>query len=170
MYRPYPASSLALSSENNKAATVIWWHWDDERKCWRPLLVPSPVPVHVRDCARLIPVNGGRRWALLAGDGVRVNGLSPLPIQILGDRDEVRIGDECYYFSAQSPVEIVAFRGDKKEVRCARCLARLADGTQIVQCPACRAHHHASCWTYDTRCQKCPFQTTGTPWMPDFLN
>jgi hypothetical protein len=148
---------------------MIWWRWDAERKCWQPMIVPPAGPVDVAGGARLIPV-GGKRWALIAGKGVRLNGLVPLPIEVLGDRDEIRIGDQYYAFGAQSPPEPVAFRGHKKEVRCARCLGRLADGTEIVRCPACHAYHHASCWTYDTHCQKCPFPTAGNPWTPASLN
>lgn len=149
---------------------MVWWRWDDESRCWRPTLVTLDAPFRVSDFARLIPLTGTRRWALLAGRGARVNGLPCLPMEILDDRDEVYIAGECYYFSAQSPPEVVTCAGDKKKIRCARCLGRLVDGDQIVRCPGCRAHHHASCWTYDVRCQKCPFPTDGRLWVPNSLN
>jgi hypothetical protein len=46
----------------------------------------------------------------------------------------------------------------------------LRDGDQIVRCPRCRAHHHAACWTYDVRCQKCDCPTGDAHWVPDSLN
>ena len=148
---------------------MIWWRWDDKGKCWQASLVPSEAPFRVSDEARLIPVNGTRRWALLAGDGARVNGLPCLPIEILDDRDEVCIAGQRYLFCGQSPPEVVTFSSDKK-IRCARCLGRLVEGDQIVRCPRCRAHHHAPCWPYDARCQKCTFPTDGPPWVPEPLN
>jgi hypothetical protein len=148
---------------------VIWWRWDENDKCWRPTLVPSESAFRVSDEAQLIPV-GARGWALLAADGVKVNGLPCLPIEILVDRDEVYVAGAHYCFSQLSPPEVVAFVSDKKSIRCARCLERLVDGDQIVRCPSCRAHHHATCWTYDARCQKCPLPTDGAVWIPDSLN
>ena len=149
---------------------MIWWRWDDDGMCWRPSLVPPDSAFSIGDTARLIPVAGARRWALLAGDDARVNGLPCLPLEILDDHDEVRIAGERYYFSAQSPPEVVTFADETKKVRCARCLGRLAGGDQIVRCPGCRAHHHAGCWTYDTRCQKCATPTDGRLWVPESVN
>ena len=148
----------------------MWWSWDKDGGCWRPKLVPPDAPFGVNGRATLFPLNGARRWALLARAGARVNGVPCLPIRILADRDEVAIAGEHFCFSMQSPPEVVGFRGVTKRIRCARCLGRLGDGDQIVRCPGCGAHHHAPCWTYDTHCQKCEFPTDGTSWVPDPLN
>lgn len=149
---------------------MIWWRWDDHGKCWRPTLVPPDVPYRLGDDARLIPVPGSRRWALLVGNGARVNGLPCLPFEVLDHRDEVRIAGGRYCFSAQTPAEEVAFVDQNKKIRCTRCLGHLANGDRIVRCPRCRAHHHAACWTYDTRCQKCPAATDDALWVPESLN
>ena len=149
---------------------MIWWRWNVEGTCWQPTLVPPDAPFRVGDEARLIPVSGTRRWALLARDGAKVNGLPCLPFEILEHQDEVRIAGERYCFSAQTAAEVVTFVGTHKKIRCARCLGRLADGAPIVRCPRCGAHHHAPCWTYDTRCQKCPSPTDEALWIPESLN
>jgi hypothetical protein len=148
---------------------MIWWRWDDDGQCWRPTLVP-PAPHVLDSAATLIPLSGARRWALLVRGDARVNGRPCLPFEILDHQDEVRIAGERYCFSAQSPAEVVTFADGNTRIRCARCLGRLADGDRIVRCPDCGAHHHQSCWTYDTRCQKCPSSTADAMWVPEPLN
>jgi hypothetical protein len=150
---------------------MIWWQWDDDGKCWRPTLVPPHGPWHLAErTAVVIPVTGTRRWALLAHDDAKVNGLPCLPFEVLDDQDEVRIAGKQYCFSSQTPAEVVAFVDENKNIRCARCLGRLVEGDRIIRCPGCRAHHHASCWSYDTKCQKCPSRTDDILWVPESLN
>jgi hypothetical protein len=149
--------------------SVIWWHWDNEGNSWQPAILGRNAPFSVGDAAEVVPVPGTRHWALLAHHGAKVNGLPCLPIEVLADRDEVHIEREHYCFSAQAPPEVVTFDG-RKAVRCARCLGRLAGGDQVVRCSGCLAHHHASCWTYHVRCQKCESPTDGRLWVPDVLN
>lgn len=174
MYRPFAARSgplacrpIDLRPVTRQAASMTWWSWDKEARCWRSSLVHANAPFGVNGHARLIPLNGTRRWALLARDGVRVNGRPCLPIQILGDRDEIAIDEEHFCLSLQSPPAVVEFRANTKNIRCARCLGRLKDGDEIVRCPGCGAHHHGACWTYDARCQQCTFRTDGSAWVPD---
>jgi hypothetical protein len=149
---------------------MIWWRWDDDGRCWRPTLVRPDAAWRLGNGATLIPLSGSRRWALLARNGARVNGLPCLPCAVLNHQDEVRISGERYCFSGQTPVEVVTFGDGHKKIRCARCLGRLGDGDRIVRCPRCRAHHHAGCWTYDARCPRCSSPTDDTIWVPDPLN
>lgn len=149
---------------------MLWWQWDDEARCWRPTLVRPAVSLHLNGHARLVPLSDARRWALLASDGATVNGVPCLPLEVLDDRDEVSIAGARYVFSAHAPAEVAAFASEGKTIRCARCLGLLVDGDQVVRCPACRAHHHASCWSSGARCQKCPLLTDGALWVPGPLN
>jgi hypothetical protein len=149
---------------------MMWWRWDDEASCWQPTLVPPTGPFEVSRGARLIPVRSGRRWALLADSTARVNGLPCLPLEVLDDRDEIRVSGEHFVFSTHSPPEVVSVTDSTRKMRCARCLGGLVEGDPIVRCPNCRAHHHASCWTYDVRCQKCSCPADGAPWVPPPLN
>ena len=153
---------------------MMWWRWNEDDKCWQPTLVPPRAPFSVNDHARLIPINDARHWALLsAGAAASVNGRPCLPIEILDDRDEVRLAGEHFCLSTESPAEVVAFdtaTSARKTIRCARCQGDLVEGDPIVRCARCRAHHHASCWSYDTRCLKCGLPTSGAPWAPEPLN
>jgi hypothetical protein len=167
--RPLGSSSIAFPCEESEADTVMLWQWDKEKRRWRALQLPADTPMGVPGGAQFIPLARGRQWALLARNGAKVNGLPCLPLEILEDRDEVRIDGEHYCFSAQATAAVVSFGPAPRRIRCARCLGRLAAGDRIVLCPRCSAHHHASCWTYDARCQKCPCPTTHTAWMPDDL-
>jgi hypothetical protein len=149
-----------------EAASMIWWSWDEEAQAWR---AATPAPGEAFDAGshlRLVQVRAGR-WALLARLNARVNGRPCLPLHILADRDEVAVAGGRFCISLQSQPALVSFRAGSRKVRCARCLDQLCESDQAVKCPRCGAHHHAPCWTYDTRCQKCEFPTDGTWWTPE---
>jgi hypothetical protein len=159
-----------LAVEESEADIVIWWRWDKEERCWKETAVSPSASFRVDAEACLISVGRGQQWALLSGPRATVNGLPCLPLEILPDRDEVSIAGEHYCFSEHAAATALAFAGDHRRIRCARCLGRLVDGDQIVRCPRCRAHYHATeCWTYDARCQKCSCPTTHAAWVPDDL-
>lgn len=152
---------------------MMWWRWNSDQKCWQPTLVPPDAAFVVSDHTRLLPVSSGRHWALLTADrAASVNGRPCLPIEILDDRDEVRLDGEHFCLSTQSPADVVAFDAapNAKKICCAKCLSHLAHGDRIVRCPNCHSHHHASCWSCDSRCLKCGLPTSGALWAPDPLN
>jgi len=117
--------------------------------------------------ARLVRIPGGGS-ALLAPITVRLNGVPCLPIQILRDRDEISTPHHLYCFTTATAAA-VTFTGGCGKMRCARCLGQLIDGESIVECPRCRAHHHADHWKYGPGCQKCNYPTTGPSWIPEAM-
>lgn len=153
---------------------MMWWHWDKDDKCWRATLVPPRAAFDVGHRSRVLPFGGAHHWALLTTDpSATVNGRACLPFEVLNDRDEISLAGERFSLSEQSPAEVVAFDAKTnatKKLRCPRCLSGLVDRDQIVRCPRCGAHHHASCWSYDAQCQKCGLPTSASAWIPDPLN
>jgi hypothetical protein len=150
---------------------MTWWRWNNEEKFWQPTLVPPDAAFVVGDHTRLLPVGSARHWALLTADAAAtVNGRPCLPIEILDDRDEVRLTGDHFCLSTHSPADPLAFSAAtaaNRNVRCARCQSDLLEGDRVVRCGHCRAYHHASCESYDARCQKCGLPMSGPAWMPD---
>jgi hypothetical protein len=144
---------------------MTWWSWDDQGRIWRPSERPQEA-FNAHRLARLVPLRAGR-WALLARGAARVNGEPCLPIHILSDRDEISIAGLRFCIGIETPPAAEPFRAGTRTVRCARCLDGLVESEPAVVCPRCGAHHHAPCWTYDTRCQKCAFKTDCSAWTPE---
>jgi hypothetical protein len=119
-------------------------------------------------CARVIPLPG-RRFGLLARDGVKVNGREGLPFQLLRDRDEIFAGGEFWCLSTKAAAAEAVFAAGKIPVRCARCLGTFQEGEAVSLCPCCRAQYHRADWAYDSVCAKCGHTTSGEPWVPDPL-
>jgi hypothetical protein len=120
----------------------------------------------------LIPL-GSEGCGLLAQGEVTVNGLPALPFHLLADRDEIRLGDEIFYFSSEGPAEVVPFRDQAGRVLCGRCKGEMREGEGAVRCPGCAAWHHETaplpCWTYDGTCSSCGRPTAGFSWQPEPL-
>jgi len=108
-----------------------------------------------------------RACALLAQAGCKVNGVEPLPLRVLRDRDEIRAGGDVIYFSTDTRAEPAAFVGAGKPVRCARCHSELQQGEQAVHCPGCGSVQHAECWSYAVTCASCKQATSGSTWTPE---
>lgn len=123
--------------------------------------------------------------ALLVGEGkaVHVNGQAVLGgLRVLEHRDEILVGADRFYYSAESAPVRAVFRldeGDRRPV-CPVCRGPLRDGELAVACPGCgRWHHQAdpvegqrtrACWTYAAECRFCrhPTSMSGEPtWSPD---
>ena|ERR1019366_6305002 len=121
--------------------------------------------------ARVVHLQRGT-CVLLSRGRVVVNGIGPLPLMVLSDRDEIQCGDRTYYFSSDAAAESAVFRSAGRELRCARCQGPLVDGEMSVQCPACQARHHESCWTYrqSPGCQKCKHPAAQFAWTPEQLS
>ena len=137
---------------------------------------PNPSPA-----ARLIQsgAEGAALWALVSPmrSGVRVNGrVVAAGLRVMADRDEIRIGDSQFFFSAESIAEVVAFPGAVRPVFCGRCRLPLAAGSPAVCCPECAIWHHQGgkenrlCWTYAPTCSYCQTQTglgSELKWAPE---
>jgi hypothetical protein len=145
---------------------MLLWQSDDAEQRWRSAPIPVDTPVDLAPVARLVRAAAVRGCVLLARDGVRVNGMRCLPLQVLHDRDEICAAGKRFYFSVDALPEVSVFRSHKT-VRCARCLGLLADGEQVVRCPGCSAHHHPGCWDHGGSCQKCRRSASGVAWTPD---
>lgn len=151
---------------NKIVGTMVLWGWDGEAARMRPADIEANVPIDIDGVARLLPLPPGRRCALLARESVRVNGIRCLPLQILRDRDEIRVGNKIFYFSMDS-IPRVSRVHVNRTVRCARCLGCLATGDEVVRCPGCQAHHHPDCWRLGPGCQKCQHAADAVSWTPD---
>jgi hypothetical protein len=116
-------------------------------------------------------------WVVVGAASLRVNG-EPLDagIRVLRDRDELRAGSRRAFFSAESPVELVAFPAPDRAVLCPRCKLEIPPASPAVRCPQCRVWHHQSddlpCWTYDRHCATCDRPSAldaGFRWTPEGL-
>jgi hypothetical protein len=136
---------------------------------------------------QLVPYRQGTRvrHALMAAAlaAIRVNG-SPVigGLRVLNDQDEIRIGSQRMFFSAESTpvVEIYQQQTSGRRPRCPVCRAEIQDGQSVVRCPGCSRFHHQidatdaaaakPCWTYAPTCRFCehPTSMSGEPtWRPD---
>jgi len=136
---------------------------------------------------RVMPFRDRNRQghALVAGENVvvRVNGAAMVSgLRVLDHKDEIAIGRQRVYFSAESApiVETYQHDGSRRRPRCPICRAELQDGHSIVRCPGCsRIYHQIAaageapekpCWTYSPECRFCghPTSLSGEPtWRPD---
>ena len=147
-------------------------NWDFDAKKWEICVVPD-VGLDMGDgVARIIhlPHGGG---ALLAGPGVLVNGISPLPLAILVNRDEILAAGRAWRYSSDTTADTFLFHSSGRSVHCARCHGALAEGDRVVRCPSqsCRAYHHESCWRWEQApgCQKCGHPAADRPGRPEPL-
>lgn len=119
--------------------------------------------------------NGNSPLLLCAADSnVLVNGSPTFGIRILADRDEVRVGRQQFYFSAERVVRPEPFAGPDG-TRCARCGIAILKETLAAQC-GCGLWFHESqdsgCFLYADRCCGCESPTAidaGFCWSPDGL-
>jgi hypothetical protein len=147
-----------------------------------PPLEAVDAPGHAQDApatlCRLSPATPAARWALLAADtaAVYVNG-SPLPLglRVLLHKDEVRIGDQHFYFSAERLPQVEPFPVLGRPVACGRCGGALRPSMPAVSCPSCGTWSHSStdlpCWRYDPTCPRCDQRTDADDytWSPACL-
>ena len=112
---------------------------------------------------------GQTAWALIVGvpqGAARVNAMRlPHGIRMLRHRDEIRLGNERFFFSTESLARIEPFpgldaRGGVVSARCPRCTDPIHAGAPAVRCPSCDIWHHEmpeigrACWSYWT-CAVC---------------
>ena len=136
---------------------------------------------------RLAPFHDGgrRRFALIvrAVGFTHING-SPLVggIRVLQHKDEISVGSESLFFSAEATPVVEVYRPDDspKRPRCAICRAAIQDAQHVVRCPGCaRLYHQIAavngkaekhCWTYSPTCRFCEHPTSLSgelSWRPD---
>lgn len=118
-------------------------------------------------------------WLLMAGSkaDVRINGVAmPGGLRLLSDRDEIRIGQERFFFSTETLAAAVEFPGASRPVICQRCKDSIVEGTPAVRCPQCGVWHHQTdrlpCWSYADTCASCSQVTdfeAGYRWTPEDL-
>lgn len=150
---------------------MMIWRWHDTPGAWFVIQLHrgTNFPLHLN--ALFVPLQG-RQCGLLARGEVMINGLTAFPLRMLADRDEIRVGGETVYFSADSPAEAVAFPA-QTEAACGRCKGMLKAGELAVQCPLCRAWHHQTeelpCWQHAARCSGCERSTERIGWQPEPL-
>ena len=128
--------------------------------------VKTDMPTDLESVAMLIPLPHRRRCALVAREGVTVNGIPALRLQVLRDRDEIRAAGRTFYFTTDAVPEVSVLR-TRTPIRCARCLHALADGDDVVRCPRCQTHHHPDCWHSGQGCLKCLHPAEGLSWIPE---
>lgn len=138
--------------------------------------------------ARIFKVDGGERSSLgvLLTDeeaGLRVNGVPPLVVTVLSDRDEIRTEDgRVVLFAAYHGAPPSGVATESPAISCARCHRSIAAGERWVGCNACSARYHADpplqpdgarkgadCKTYDTRCAGCQRTWASMQWTPEEL-
>jgi hypothetical protein len=158
--------------------------WREEGQRWlsAPIL-PAEAGGHdlpdlgIRFCRFGRRGDGG--MALLIRPGVRVwvNGLPVLGgIRLLEHRDEILVGGQRFYYSAESRPEVVAFHleAGERPPTCPVCRGQVREGDDAVQCPGCGRWHHQlpgkPCWTYAPTCRFCSHPTALTgedSWRPE---
>ncbi len=139
------------------------------------------------DGVRIVAFSNDTRpaHALLApaSVAVRVNGsLVVGGLRVLQHKDEIRIGSQQLFFSAESvPVaEEYRHEGSGRRPRCPVCRAAVQDGQTVVRCPGCSRLYHQieatgdspekPCWTYSPSCRFCEHPTSmsgETAWRPE---
>lgn len=146
------------------------WEFDLDSVCWAPAQFGAS-DLQLAAGARLIHLPRGG-CALLSRGGAVVNGLRPLPLVILSDRDEIQCGGRTFYFANDAAAAPAAFVSQGRDLRCARCQSPMRDGEMSVQCPACHAHHHEACWNYERSpgCQLCQHPVAQFAWRPEQLS
>jgi len=144
--------------------------WEDEQQIWQSIPVEDRMSLGSSDV--LLTLQAGRCGLLTNRTDVKVNGFSAMPLRILTDKDEIRVGGEVFYFGVDSDWQAVPFK-ETKQICCARCKGNIGQGEMSVQC-RCGAWFHQSdtiqCWTYDVRCSSCDQPTTGISWLPEPLS
>lgn len=147
------------------------WRWN-EASGWEPTPLCRGSAVAITPGILLVPLTAGR-CALLDGDASPVNGLPPLPLRILEDRDELVLDGCLTLFSALTHTEAVVLPATSAAIVCGRCKSRIETGTQAVRCPRCQTWHHQAealpCWTYASTCASCAYPTDGAAWQPEPL-
>jgi hypothetical protein len=127
-----------------------------------------PAPESAPASVVQVSAEGRVAWVLLVADTgkVRVNGRSvPTRIRVLRDQDEIRVGAERFFFSAEERAQVCGFSGDGQSASCPRCKQPLHRGDLSVRCPGtrCGVSYHQSevlpCWTYADRCALCGYPT-----------
>lgn len=102
-------------------------------------------------------------------------------LKVLEHQDEILIGNQTWYYSAESTPVRVEFQlpeGERRP-RCALCRSAIEDTQAAVACPRCGRWFHQldaiddrpekKCWTYNDRCLcQHPTSLSGEPvWRPD---
>jgi hypothetical protein len=136
---------------------------------------------------RIVPFREGTRpsHVLLVRDhlAARVNGWPVVGgIRVLDHKDEITVGGQRMYFSAQSQptVEVYQHDGSQRGPRCPICRTEVQNGQAIVRCPSClRIYHQIDatgdtpakpCWTYSPECRFCSHPTSlsgDAAWRPE---
>jgi len=144
------------------------WQWNGDRKEWEGSPVGPEGAALAGGRARVVHLPQGG-CALLSRGGASVNGVAPLPLMVLADRDEIQLRGSIYYFAGDGIAEAAPFRAQGKKIRCARCQGVLEENAMTVRCPACRTHHHENCWRYAQApgCQKCKHPAERFAWVPE---
>jgi len=141
------------------------WRQSEDTK-WEAAPLPAKGSFALGEEAEVAMLRGGG-CVLLARSPARVNGSPCLPLTVLGDRDEIRVGGREYYISTESCATVTEFVAGEKKVCCARCKAEVTGGERIALCPYCGSAHHEECWSYGPLCASCPQSTTGAGWRPN---
>lgn len=172
---------------------TLWSHTDDG---YVPVPLPAafdatvggvraPSGTDVGFC--VVPFRDGTRpsYALIvtADVHVRVNGQVVVGrLHILQHQDELVVGSQQIFFSAESTPVVEIYRHDDsgRRPRCPVCRAEIQDGQAVVRCPGCSRLFHQleatetkpakPCWTYSPACRFCehPTSMSGEPtWRPD---
>jgi hypothetical protein len=149
---------------------MIVWRWDREITKWQEVLLHKGEPLQITERALLLPQRGNR-CLLICTRSIEVNGETALPVRYLSHQDEINLGDEVVHFSVESPIEVVSFAVQEKEIACGRCKGTLQQADPVVQCPQCEVWHHQSqaldCWEHDECCSSCKQTTSGISWQPE---
>jgi hypothetical protein len=156
--------------------------WRKDGREWRSL----SLPFNALENLSVVRFGSGSEVgvALVAREGVlvRVNGRPVLGgLRVLEHRDELLLGQERLFYSAESTPLVVAFHNAAggRSPTCPLCRGPIRDGEQAVQCPGCARWFHQiaattdapgkPCWTYAETCRFCqhPTALSGEPtWHP----
>jgi hypothetical protein len=141
------------------------------------LPAPAGIACPIAIIVEAEPDSPSRRALLVSpGANVLVNGTRVVGLRLLDDRDQLRIGESLFYFSAESLPKVEPYAGPQ-DVPCGRCLRPMDAGIPSVRCPRCGVFHHSSeqlaCWTHASTCSGGCGQPTdpqsGQVWSPAAL-
>ncbi len=147
------------------------WQSDGSGSAWQRTALTEAIDL---EGARIVPFPEHQvmRAALVttATHGMTVNGLAPLGVAVLDDRDEIAVGTRRLVFSRYAPPEITPCAPDRAGTPCGRCLAPVRAHEPCVSCPGCHTLAHESaeraCFSYDPRTACCGRERSAFDWTP----
>lgn len=130
--------------------------------------------------AVVLPASGGAVLVLPPDTtSVFVNGVKPLGVTMLTDRDELLLDGAQLWFGERAPLAAAPFPPDRGPATCGVCSEAIGPGDAAITCDGCRTAHHAGafaaaergsrdCFVYrGSTCAGCGRAGEDDSWLPE---